>query len=85
MILAVWLTATRAVSFADALRAAAFNVTSMVTTTGFASADYQLWGPFAVGVFLLTFVGGCSGSTAGAIKIYRLQVAGILTRGTSCT
>ena len=29
---------------------------------------------------LLTFVGGCSGSTAGAIKIYRLQVAGILTR-----
>jgi trk system potassium uptake protein TrkH len=52
-----------------------------VTTSGFASGDYTRWGTFAVGVFfLLTFVGGCSGSTAGALKIYRLQVAGILTR-----
>ncbi len=81
VILAGWLTATRGLPFADALRAAAFNVTSIVTTTGFASEDYTLWGPFAVGLFfLLTFVGGCSGSTSGAIKIYRLQVAGILTR-----
>ncbi len=80
-ILAVWLTATREIAFVDALRASAFNVTSIVTTTGFVSTDYQLWGAFAVGLFLLlTFVGGCSGSTAGAIKIYRLQVAGILTR-----
>lgn len=81
VILATWLTATRDIAFLDALRAAAFNVTSIVTTTGFASEDYTLWGPFAVGLFfLLTFVGGCSGSTSGAIKIYRLQVAGILTR-----
>jgi trk system potassium uptake protein TrkH len=80
-ILAAWLMTTREISFAEALRASAFNVTSIVTTTGFISTDYQLWGTFAVGVFLLlTFVGGCSGSTAGAIKIYRLQIAGILTR-----
>ena len=52
-----------------------------MTTTGFASEDYTKWGAFAIGVFfLLTFVGGCSGSTAGAIKIYRLQVTGLLTR-----
>jgi len=50
-----------------------------VTTTGFASEDYQLWGPFAVGLFfILTFVGGCSGSTAGGVKIYRFQILGRL-------
>ena len=43
-ILAVWLTATREIAFVDALRASAFNVTSIVTTTGFVSTDYQLWG-----------------------------------------
>lgn len=81
VILALWLVATRAMPFFDALRLSAFNVTSIVTTTGFASTDYAAWGPFAVGLFfLLTFVGGCSGSTSGGIKIYRLQVAGILTR-----
>lgn len=81
LILAVWLAVTRDMEFATALRLSAFNVTSIVTTTGFVSDDYTKWGAFAVGLFfLLTFIGGCSGSTAGAIKIYRLQVAGLLTR-----
>lgn len=81
VMLAIWLTLKRDVSFLDALRLASFNVVSVVTTTGFASEDYAAWGTFAVGLFfLLTFVGGCSGSTAGAIKIYRLQVAGVLTQ-----
>lgn len=81
IILAFWLTMTREIHFFDALRLTSFNVVSIVTTTGFMSDDYQTWGPFALGVFfILTFVGGCSGSTAGAIKIYRLQIAGILTR-----
>ncbi len=63
------------VEFGESLTAAAFNVVSIVTTTGFASEDYQLWGAFAIGIiFILTFVGGCSGSTAGGIKIYRLQI-----------
>lgn len=63
------------VPFAEALRLAAFNVMSVVTTTGFASADYQTWGNFALGAFLvLTFVGGCSGSTSGGVKIYRFQI-----------
>jgi trk system potassium uptake protein len=60
---------------ADAIRHAAFNVTSVVTTTGYASTDYQLWGPFTFGVMLLlTFAGGCSGSTAGGVKILRWQM-----------
>ncbi len=67
------------VGFGEALTAAAFNITSIVTTTGFASEDYQLWGPFAIGVFFIcTFIGGCSGSTAGGIKIYRFQILGSL-------
>lgn len=80
-VLGVWLALTKGMPILDALRLASFNVVSIVTTTGFASDDYTKWGPLAVGVFLvLTFVGGCSGSTAGAIKIYRLQISGILAR-----
>lgn len=61
--------------FLSALRRAAFNVTSIVTTTGYANEDYMAWGPFAVGCFLLfMFIGGCTGSTTGGIKIYRFQV-----------
>lgn len=58
-----------------ALRQAAFNVTSILTDTGFASTDYSAWGDWAQGIFmLLMFVGGCAGSTAGAIKIFRWQI-----------
>lgn len=58
-----------------ALHHAAFNVASILTTTGFASTDYSLWGPFPVVLFfLLTFVGGCSGSTSGGIKVFRFQI-----------
>lgn len=64
-----------------ALSASFFNVVSVITTTGFASEDYSLWGELAVMVFFyLTFVGGCSGSTAGGLKIFRLQVAYTLLR-----
>lgn len=60
---------------AAALRYSAFNTVSVVTTTGYATTDYSLWGGAAVGaVFGLTFVGGCTGSTAGGIKIFRFQV-----------
>jgi len=63
------------VPFEEALTQSAFSVMSIVTTTGFVCTDYQLWGPFAYGAFyVFTFVGGCSGSTAGGIKIYRFQI-----------
>ncbi len=58
-----------------ALTMASFNLVSIVTTTGFASGDYQLWGPVSFVVFYFAmFVGGCSGSTSGGIKVFRLQI-----------
>ncbi|EKV32913.1 Potassium uptake protein TrkH [Caenispirillum salinarum AK4] len=74
--LAGWLVIVDKVPAFEALTLAAFNVTSVVTTTGYATADYTLWGAFAVAAFFaLTFVGGCTGSTAGGIKIFRFQVS----------
>ncbi|WP_228743669.1 TrkH family potassium uptake protein [Marinobacter adhaerens] len=65
----------------DAFVHALFNVTSVVTTTGYASQDYTLWGPFVVVLFFfLTFVGGCSGSTSGGMKIFRFQLSMLLLR-----
>jgi trk system potassium uptake protein TrkH len=59
-----------------ALRLSAFNVISIITGTGYATADYNAWGPFAVAVFFaFMFIGGCAGSTACSIKIFRYQVA----------
>jgi trk system potassium uptake protein TrkH len=52
-----------------------FNVISVITTTGFAAGDYTHWSPLAVPLFfVLTFFGGCSGSTAGGVKIYRFVI-----------
>jgi trk system potassium uptake protein TrkH len=70
-----WLVLSDRYGFADALRLAAFNVVSVVTTTGYATTDYGLWGNVAIGVFFgLMFVGGCTGSTTGGIKIFRYEV-----------
>lgn len=75
LLVAIWLTLTTGYPFEHALRQVTFNVISVVTTTGYAANDYTLWGPFAVGLFfILTFVGGCTGSTAGGIKIYRFII-----------
>ncbi len=55
-------------SFRDSL----FQVVSLVTTTGFVTADYEQWGTFLLLVFfLLLFIGGSAGSTGGGIKIVR--------------
>ncbi|MFV0454821.1 MAG: TrkH family potassium uptake protein [Pseudomonas sp.] len=65
----------------DSLRIVTFSVVSVVTTTGYAVNDYTQWGGFAVMVFFyLTFIGGCSGSTTGGLKIFRFQVAYSLLR-----
>ena len=59
----------------DAFRYSIFQVVSIITTTGFASADFAVWPVFCQMVlFLLFFVGGCSSSTAGGIKPIRLLV-----------
>ncbi|WP_132689593.1 TrkH family potassium uptake protein [Rubrobacter taiwanensis] len=57
---------------ARGLRDAAFTVTSIITTTGFVTADFDGWDTAAkLTLVLLMFVGGCAGSTAGGIKVIR--------------
>lgn len=74
-----WLNHDR--SLLDSLRIVSFSVVSVVTTTGFAVEDYSQWGGFAVmAFFYLTFLGGCSGSTSGGLKMFRFQVAYALLR-----
>ncbi len=57
------------------LRETIFNVTSILTGTGYSTADYGGWGDFVVVVLLFVmFVGGCAGSTSCGIKVFRSQV-----------
>ena len=59
----------------EAIRAAFFATTSMITTTGFATADYAAWPEFSRAIlFFLMFCGGCIGSTSGGLKIGRVVV-----------
>ena len=61
--------------FEQAFRDALFQVVSIVTTTGFATADYLLWTPvLTILIFALFFFGGSAGSTGGGIKIMRIVV-----------
>ena len=79
VILVLWLAVTGDVDVIDSFREAVFSVVSIGTTTGFVSEDYATWGTFAVIVFFfLTFVGGCSGSTSGGIKIFRFKIATVM-------
>ena len=74
-VLAVWLTLQPGHGGFGDVTNAAFIVVSMMTTTGFGSGDFVAWGTFAtVFLFIVSFVGGCTGSTAGAIKVFRLQI-----------
>jgi trk system potassium uptake protein TrkH len=62
-------------SWGLALRDAAFTVPSIMTTTGFVTADFDEWDTAAkFALVLLMFVGGCAGSTAGGIKVIRIMV-----------
>ena len=62
----------RTSSLLNGLRDVSFQVVSIITTTGFSTADYTLWGPFITFIFfLLLFSGASAGSTSGGIKIVR--------------
>lgn len=78
-VVVAWITAWRIVVNEDglehALREAVFNVTSIITGTGYASVDYQLWGTFPVVIFFfIGLIGGCAGSTCCSVKIFRYQL-----------
>ena len=73
--IALWQVAINDADPVHAVRATAFSVASIMTTTGFSTDDYTLWGSFPIACFFfLTFLGGMTGSTSGGIKIFRLQV-----------
>lgn len=60
-------------SITDCMRAALFQVASVISTTGYATENYDLWPPFSKTILaLMMFIGGCGGSTAGGIKVGRI-------------
>ena len=64
-----------AYSISEAVRLATFNTVSMMTGTGYGTADFAAWGGSATVLLLIAmFMGGCSGSTTCGIKMFRLQV-----------
>ena len=75
----VWVTLALSGDYGDSLgrafRDSAFAVSSVITTTGFITADFDQWDPAAeITLILLMFIGGCAGSTAGGIKVIRVLI-----------
>ena len=74
-IIAIWLNTKLNFNFIEALRVSAFNVISIITGTGYSTENFSKWGGFAIGLlFIFMLVGGCTGSTTGGIKIFRIQI-----------
>ena len=64
-------------SIGRALRDSAFTVASVISTTGFTTADFDSWNEFArLGLLALMVIGGCAGSTAGGMKVIRVVLLG---------
>ncbi len=71
----LWQTLANERALGEAVRYASFNVVSIITGTGYSTADYAAWGSFPVACFFFfMFVGGCAGSTSCGLKIFRFQV-----------
>lgn len=86
IIMALYLVTQHDWAWSAAITQAAFNIVSVVSTTGFSSADYNGWGNFAVLFFLyIMFIGGCSGSTSGGFKVFRHQLSLVLMRNQMMT
>ncbi|MFB0975913.1 MAG: potassium transporter TrkG, partial [Tolumonas sp.] len=74
-----WLWQHQVFSFEDALRITAFNIISVLTTTGYGLGDFGTWSSMTTVIFVfLMLMGACSGSTAGGFKLFRIQIAGAL-------
>lgn len=75
LLIVSWLWGREGVFTEIAFREALFNVASIISGTGYASADYMTWGTFPVVMFFLVgLIGGCAGSTACSVKIFRYQI-----------
>ena len=74
-IIAIWLSLKLNVNFIESIRISAFNVISIITGTGYSTEDFSEWGSFAISMlFIFMLIGGCTGSTTGGIKIFRIQI-----------
>ncbi len=75
MLISAWVWGRDGAVTEIAFREAVFNVTSIITGTGYASADYMTWGTFPVVMFFfIGLIGGCAGSTACSVKVFRYQL-----------
>ena len=75
IILFIYLTLLNKSFLEISIRSVAFNVISILTGTGYVTKDFDQWGNFPLIFFLiLMFIGGCAGSTACGIKIFRIQL-----------
>ena len=75
IITTIWLSINHSENYLVLFRIATFNITSILTGTGYSSSDYSLWGGFGLVImFIIMFIGGCAGSTTGGVKIFRLQL-----------
>ena len=76
LLIGIALLATTDAGLLSAFGQSAFQVISIMTTTGYASQDFAVWTAFTLlALFTAMFIGGCAGSTAGAIKVIRVRLA----------
>ncbi|MGG7055386.1 potassium transporter TrkG [Nitrosomonas sp. ANs5] len=81
LLLTCYLIGWQSVDLFDAVTQSTFNLVSVITTTGYASTDYTLWGNFSIALFFVVmFIGGCSGSTSGGMKVFRFQLSYLFLR-----
>ena len=79
LFMSIWLWYTNVFSFDDVLRLATFNIISILTTTGYSLTDFGTWSfTTTIIFFFLMLFGACSGSTAGGLKLFRIQIAAAL-------
>ncbi len=75
LLMTSWLWGRGGTMTEEGFRNALFNVTSIMTGTGYANADYMTWGTFPVVLFfLIGLIGGCAGSTSCSVKVFRYQL-----------
>ena len=73
--LTIWNYYENNIAFLTSLRLALFNGVSVMTGTGFTTTDFSSWGSFSTTLFLIMMlIGGCTGSTTGGIKVFRIQI-----------
>ncbi len=71
----IWLIYFKSFPLNESIIVAFFNITSILTGTGYSSYNYSNWGSFGLVIMIIImFIGGCAGSTTGGIKIFRLQL-----------